>query len=553
MILNHFTAPVSATEITQFSRYPAHGPVLALVAVAAVCLTVSPSVAVVKFFDGFGDADLDNNGIAIEPYDVDAGDDSFDDPNHNNTVLSYVPARLDTGMPSDPTNPEITSVLDAADTGLKWFQMRGFTGSNNGRSKPTARIVDDTTGAMLDTMAAGPPGALAKPAINTGNALSVNSRGRGSSIAAFFGENIELGPEVGDALRVSFDFRIWRDAPALNTVIQPEDAELRFGIYQDTDQQLGMSNGLAGRSEDLNGDFFLDPVPAVWGEQEGWFEGSQIGGFGGSVPGDDVGASGDAGWFGAVILEDPNGQFPPITPNGGGWRIREETNTDQQGANDVRILQGTNDVDTVATPSESSPGAGDFGLTNLDVNEVWNISLELVRDTDPVLGAAITAKLSAYDLADPNTVYTLSGTEPTDDPEGNVTNSVDNFDYFAIRNTGLDDFDYLLDNFTVEIEGSNVVVENADFDQDGDIDGTDFLVWQRGNGALGGLNQGDANGDGMVNQDDLAIWNNQFGNSSPASVAAVPEPVSLLLAVLGMSTLISGAGSGRSSRPHDTF
>ncbi|MBL9162361.1 MAG: hypothetical protein JNL18_06510 [Planctomycetaceae bacterium] len=85
----------------------------------------------------------------------------------------------------------------------------------------------------------------------------------------------------------------------------------------------------------------------------------------------------------------------------------------------------------------------------------------------------------------------------------------------------------------------------ADFDADGDADGADFLAWQRNNGLTTGATkaQGDANGDGAVNADDLAAWKSQFGGGGfagpgvlvrgvvtyvGAGIAAVPEPTSLL-------------------------
>ena len=59
---------------------------------------------------------------------------------------------------------------------------------------------------------------------------------------------------------------------------------------------------------------------------------------------------------------------------------------------------------------------------------------------------------------------------------------------------------------------------SADFNNDGDIDGVDFLVWQQG---------GSPN---PLSADDLALWQAAFGNPS-ASVSAVPEPCSTLLLV----------------------
>jgi hypothetical protein len=64
---------------------------------------------------------------------------------------------------------------------------------------------------------------------------------------------------------------------------------------------------------------------------------------------------------------------------------------------------------------------------------------------------------------------------------------------------------------------------NGDFDGDGDVDGRDFLRWQRG---------GSPN---PLSASDLAAWQNSYGTGSLAAVAAVPEPtVMALLVVAGM-------------------
>jgi hypothetical protein len=71
-------------------------------------------------------------------------------------------------------------------------------------------------------------------------------------------------------------------------------------------------------------------------------------------------------------------------------------------------------------------------------------------------------------------------------------------------------------------------LESADFDADGDIDGNDFLAWQRGLGLNGTALRadGDANDDGAVDALDLAVWTRQFGTSTAAGSAfAVPEPL----------------------------
>ncbi len=65
----------------------------------------------------------------------------------------------------------------------------------------------------------------------------------------------------------------------------------------------------------------------------------------------------------------------------------------------------------------------------------------------------------------------------------------------------------------------------GDFDFDGDVDGQDFLVWQRGESLRGPLNM-----------TDLAEWQANYGNSLlVAETTTVPEPASVVL--LGMTAM----------------
>lgn len=81
-----------------------------------------------------------------------------------------------------------------------------------------------------------------------------------------------------------------------------------------------------------------------------------------------------------------------------------------------------------------------------------------------------------------------------------------------------------------------IATGDADFDNDGDVDGRDFLAWQRGFGATSGAtpDDGDANGDGAVNEADLQIWSSQYGSgaSQAASANAVPEPSAMVLVLV---------------------
>ena len=78
----------------------------------------------------------------------------------------------------------------------------------------------------------------------------------------------------------------------------------------------------------------------------------------------------------------------------------------------------------------------------------------------------------------------------------------------------------------------------ADFDNDGDIDGRDFLAWQRGFGKTDAtLADGDANGDSLVNDEDLAIWQEQYADvNALAANVVVPEPNAIMLAAILLAT-----------------
>jgi hypothetical protein len=90
--------------------------------------------------------------------------------------------------------------------------------------------------------------------------------------------------------------------------------------------------------------------------------------------------------------------------------------------------------------------------------------------------------------------------------------------------------------------GEPTAGEDADFDNDGDVDGQDFLIWQRGIGAAGTNATGDADGDNTVDGDDLAIWRGQYGD--PA-VAAIPEPGALSLGALALAAALAHRRFGR--------
>ena len=90
-------------------------------------------------------------------------------------------------------------------------------------------------------------------------------------------------------------------------------------------------------------------------------------------------------------------------------------------------------------------------------------------------------------------------------------------------------------NFT-----SPFAIEPADFDNDSDIDGNDFLIWQRNVGITTGAthDQGDASGNGAVDHDDLVIWQSSYP-VAVSTVQSVPEPH-----ILGLALVVMVVSSG---------
>ena len=95
----------------------------------------------------------------------------------------------------------------------------------------------------------------------------------------------------------------------------------------------------------------------------------------------------------------------------------------------------------------------------------------------------------------------------------------------------------------------DVADPNADFDGDGDIDGADFLTWQRNLGSGTSPPQGDADNDGDVDGEDLVVWETQYGDSPNSIAATVPEPSALFLAMLAGLFANVGVRQQQKKRP----
>ncbi|WP_428304057.1 hypothetical protein [Lacipirellula sp.] len=76
----------------------------------------------------------------------------------------------------------------------------------------------------------------------------------------------------------------------------------------------------------------------------------------------------------------------------------------------------------------------------------------------------------------------------------------------------------------------------GDYDDDGDVDGGDFLVWQRSVGSAAGALPNDPTGVAIGPQQ-LSVWKSNFG-ASAGSVLAVPEPATRVLWLAGCAVVL---------------
>jgi hypothetical protein len=492
---------------------------------ASALLGASPARAVVVIFDGFGDADI-NNGIPLELEDADvsgAGDGEigpFDAAGGGGT-----PAVFPTGTMVN----EVTAVEDPTDRGIRWHSMGRWSSATPPDApdpRASVHVISDSAGALPETTigffhAASNTTDLAE-AIDDGLALGVELKGRTEPAAGFFGRRIELGDAVDDEVKVSFDFRIWYSAPnfnsnALNHV--PQIGDFRFGLYQDTDNQLGQTNTIGGANN----------TPAVWGQQNGNFRGDS----------GTVGAHGDRGWFVRVPIDDPaTANFDQPANNIA--RINEEINA----ASGDAIMNGNTDF---VADLDNNPGAEPFWTNGIDIDRVYNMSLSLKRFDDP----AATETTADTIFGTVTITERATGKQWSFGEYERVTNATtmlpdgfasDSWDYFVINVAGQstsDDFDYLIDNFKLEVTGSNA---DADFNNDNIVNGGDFMIWQRNFGATGldtatsnGL--GDATLDGKVDGADYTIFKGQFsgpGNTAAPASGMVPEPGTGVMLLAGL-------------------
>lgn len=131
------------------------------------------------------------------------------------------------------------------------------------------------------------------------------------------------------------------------------------------------------------------------------------------------------------------------------------------------------------------------------------------------------------------------------DGSGPSTRNLLDGDWDSWTYTPTFDFDAIAQN---PVAAELPFTSTADFDADGDIDGSDFLAWQTGFGTAtdASLAQGDSDGDGDVDAEDFQTWATQYGTiisneDLQSSTHAVPEPSTFLLLINGCIFLIYAA------------
>lgn len=94
----------------------------------------------------------------------------------------------------------------------------------------------------------------------------------------------------------------------------------------------------------------------------------------------------------------------------------------------------------------------------------------------------------------------------------------------------------------VFVGSAQIALSDGDFDEDGNVDGGDFVAWQSGFGILEGAqhSSGDADADGDVDGHDFLTWQSQFGGlDGHGSLAetAIPESPSAAMAFVGLAVV----------------
>jgi hypothetical protein len=462
-------------------------PFVILISVAAASVLHPHSAqAVVVIFDGFGDADRNNDGVV-----------GFYDTDINNSGTWNDPVEDDDQL--DRNIMEVTAATDPSDVGIVWSGIRSFDSAAND-PKFNLKIINDSVVTGTETAA---------EIHNDGLALGAESKGSSSRFMGRFGQSIAVGPNAGDKLVVSVDFRAWKEADNPDP-IEPFN-QLRWGLFQDTDGELGQT---APR-----GDGFTSAPPGatvMWGRDDGnWWSAAN------------PGAEGDKGIFSNLTF----GSAAAAVESRIHWEYNVAGINGTSNPGELLTGSGVNntfgmggDMGTVASGAATGMADGPGGTIMGDTYLPHKLSMEIVRLADGRIDVATFVDGVEFlrdDIKTTDTGYTVIGPPAT------------SYDYVAFSDQS-SDFDLVIDNFMVELFASSAGVP-GDYNGNGVVDAADYVLWRNG-----GPLQNEVADAGTVSAADYTEWRARFGNTSGSGSSfggAVPEPGAIWLLLFGAIAL----------------
>ncbi len=200
----------------------------------------------------------------------------------------------------------------------------------------------------------------------------------------------------------------------------------------------------------------------------------------------------------------------------------------------------------------ASPIVGDGDTDTSEIFVVdWGLSLDnfqvqlLTSDATAGIAGAVSAKTVQVLVADQIKTSTALRTTAsgTDQPLAGVGIDLDSevstgtqiLGLLFPRDDGLGSGGLTgLDLTMVAAVGAPPLADVYDFNGNGVVDAADYVLWRNGDPAA------DGNHDTFVNQADYDIWKAHFGQNVPgssASLSVVPEPMSLVLLIVGSAAM----------------